>query len=35
MNGEPLTYPAVESLLNPPFLVYGDKAADWPRYVPQ
>jgi 3'(2'), 5'-bisphosphate nucleotidase len=35
MDGEPLTYPAAESLLNPPFIVYGDKTADWPRYVPE
>ncbi|HET8551014.1 MAG TPA: 3'(2'),5'-bisphosphate nucleotidase CysQ [Gammaproteobacteria bacterium] len=33
LNGEPLRYPAAESLLNPPFLVYGDTGRDWRRYL--
>ncbi|HET7675486.1 MAG TPA: 3'(2'),5'-bisphosphate nucleotidase CysQ [Gammaproteobacteria bacterium] len=28
-DGEPLTYVAGDSLLNPPFLVYGDGSRDW------
>ncbi|HET6655670.1 MAG TPA: 3'(2'),5'-bisphosphate nucleotidase CysQ [Gammaproteobacteria bacterium] len=33
LDGEPLRYPVAESLLNPPFLVYGDTARDWRQYL--
>jgi 3'(2'), 5'-bisphosphate nucleotidase len=33
LDGEPLRYPTAESLLNPPFLVYGDINRDWSRYL--
>ena len=31
---QPLAYNTKESLLNPPFLVFGDATVDWRRYVP-
>jgi len=34
-TGEPLRYNTRESLLNPPFIVYGDASRDWLRYVPR
>lgn len=33
LSGQPLIYNAKESILNPYFLVYGDKARDWCRYA--
>lgn len=34
LDGEPLRYPVAESLLNPPFLVYGDTDRNWRQYLP-
>lgn len=31
----PLRYNSKESLINPPFLAFGDGRHDWRRYLPQ
>jgi len=33
LNGEPLRYNAKPSLLNPYFLVFGDRSRDWASYA--
>ncbi len=35
MQLQPLRYNAKDSILNPNFLVFGDKSQDWQRYLPQ
>lgn len=35
LNGTPLRYNTKESLLNPYFLVIGDLAANWARFIPE